>query len=154
MERCTVDVVTASIEQLSRIIGNVAAPAFLLGAVASFRRLAPRASGEVKALNASSSPASWGGLSMPSTANVHYTPHRAPADLVFGGSGHADTSNSCPTRPASVGDFCGHGLLRALRNLVDRTCLRRVPITGELAPHAFDILVLEITREQRLALYQ
>ena len=37
---------------------------------------------------------------IPLTANVACTPHRAPADLAFGGSGHADTINSYPTRAA------------------------------------------------------
>jgi hypothetical protein len=42
-------------------------------------------------------PSEFGGVSIPPTANVPYTPHCAPADLAYGGSGHADTTNSCPT---------------------------------------------------------
>jgi|SRR6267378_3527799 len=48
--------------------------------------------------------------SVPSTANVPHTPHRAPANLAFGGSGHTDTTNPCPARSASVGDLRGHAV--------------------------------------------
>ena len=69
------------------------------------------------------SPGPFDGVSIPPSANVPCTPHRAPADLAFGGSRHTDTTNSCPTRSASVGDLrgdavrlmkrCGrHGLCR------------------------------------------
>jgi hypothetical protein len=55
-------------------------------------------------------PGHFGGVSIPPTANVPYTPHRAPADLPNGGSGHADTTNSCPTHAASEGDLRGHAV--------------------------------------------
>ena len=45
----------------------------------------------------------WGVSIYPPTANVPCTPHRAPAGLAFGGSGHADTANSCSTHSASCG---------------------------------------------------
>ena len=54
------------------------------------------------------------GASVPPLANVSCTPHRAPADLpadlAFGGSGHANTSNSRPTYSASERDLRGHGV--------------------------------------------
>ena len=46
----------------------------------------------------------------PLTANVPCTPHRAPADLAFGGSGHADTMNSYPTRAACFADLRDHAV--------------------------------------------
>ena len=49
-------------------------------------------------------------VSIPSAANVPCAPHSAPADLAFGGSGHANTTNPCPARSAGVGDLCGHAV--------------------------------------------
>jgi hypothetical protein len=50
----------------------------------------------------------------PLTANVSCTPHRTPpyrsADLAFGGSGNADTANSCSTRAAAEGRGCDYGI--------------------------------------------
>jgi hypothetical protein len=40
-------------------------------------------------------PGQFGGVSVPADC---------PADLAFGGSGHADTTNSCPAHSASDGD--------------------------------------------------
>ena len=62
------------------------------------------------------------GISIPANASASM-PSRTPTDLALGGSGHADTVNSCPARPASVGDLReyavrlmkrrdGHGLRR------------------------------------------
>jgi len=53
-------------------------------------------------------------VSQPARSNTKSAGHSggAPADRTAGlplrGSGHADTTNSCPTRSASVGDFRGH----------------------------------------------
>ena len=55
-------------------------------------------------------PSRW--CSIPPGANAPRTPKRAPAGmpshLAFGGSGHADTSNSCPKRSAAEGDLRDH----------------------------------------------
>src|SRR6478735_2587318 len=54
------------------------------------------------------------GVSIPPIANVTCTPHRTPAggaaDVAFGGSGHTDTTNSCPTHSASDGDLRGNAV--------------------------------------------
>ena len=50
----------------------------------------------------------------PLTADVPCTPHRAPADLAFGGSGHADTINSYPKRPHAA---AFHAPLRACASM-------------------------------------
>jgi hypothetical protein len=59
-------------------------------------------------------PGRFVGASVPPLANVSCTPHRAsadlPANLAFGGSGHANTINSRPTYSASEGDLRGHGV--------------------------------------------
>src|SRR5688572_14050630 len=55
-------------------------------------------------------PALAGG-SIPPSANVPCTPHRAPAGLTFGGSGHANATNACPTRSASDRDLRDHAVL-------------------------------------------
>ena len=51
------------------------------------------------------------------------TPAGGSAGLADGGSGHADTINSCPTRPAADTDFRDHAV--RLRNQRGRHCLRR-----------------------------
>jgi hypothetical protein len=55
-------------------------------------------------------PSQFDDVSIPPTANVPRTPHRASADLAPGGSGHTDTTNSCPARSASVGDLRDHAV--------------------------------------------
>jgi hypothetical protein len=70
-------------------------------------------------------PGQFDGSSIPPFANVPCTPHRTPADLAFGGSGHTHTTNSCPTRSASVGDFRGHAfqlMKRRWRHGLRRGC--------------------------------
>jgi hypothetical protein len=52
----------------------------------------------------------FGGVSTPATANVSYTPDRAPTDLAFGGPGDADATNPRPARSASVGNRRGHAI--------------------------------------------
>jgi hypothetical protein len=59
-------------------------------------------------------PGQFGGVSVPADC---------PADLAFGGSGHADTTNSCPAHSASCGDFRGHAV--ELRKRRGRHGLRR-----------------------------
>jgi hypothetical protein len=69
-----------------------------------------QSAGEVKSnLNAAFFlPGQFGGVSVPPTADVPCTPHRTPANLAFGDSGHADTTNQCPTRSAEEGNLRGH----------------------------------------------
>jgi hypothetical protein len=68
----------------------------------------PESAGEVK----SAWPAQFGGQSqlIPPTANMPCTPHRAPADLAFGGSGHADTINSYPKGTTCFADLGDHAV--------------------------------------------
>ena len=64
-------------------------------------------------------------VSVPSAANVPCAPHSAPADLAFGGSGHANTTNSCPARSAGKGDLRGHAvqlIKRCGRQRLRRRC--------------------------------
>ena len=68
-------------------------------------------------------PETGSGVSIPFTANVPCTPHRAPADLAFGGSGHADTINSYPTRAACFADLRDHAVRLMKRH--GRHSLRR-----------------------------
>jgi hypothetical protein len=69
---------------------------------------------------------SIGGVSVPPNANASM-PSPTPADLsagmADGGSGHADTSNSCPTRAACVADLRGHPVRLMKRR--ECHCLRR-----------------------------
>ena len=59
---------------------------------------------------------------IPTAADVACTPYRASANLAFGGSGDADSSNSCPKRSASVGN--GHCHAVRLVNWGGRHSLR------------------------------
>jgi hypothetical protein len=45
-----------------------------------------------------------------SASNANCAPAGGAADLAFGGSGHTDTFNSCPTHSASDGDLRGHAI--------------------------------------------
>ena len=47
---------------------------------------------------------------IPLTANVPCAPHRAPADLAFGGSGDADPVDSYPTSTACFTDLRDHAV--------------------------------------------
>ena len=58
----------------------------------------------------------------PSSASASVPTH-TPACLADGGSGHADTVDHCPTRPAADGDLRDHGI--RLRKRRERHCLRR-----------------------------
>jgi hypothetical protein len=49
-------------------------------------------------------------------------PSDTPASVANGRSGHADTANSCPAWPASVGDLIDYAVGRVSRR--DRKCLR------------------------------
>lgn len=52
-------------------------------------------------------------------------PSYTPANLALGGSGHADTTNSCPTHPATVGDLRDRGariMNRRNRHGLHRRC--------------------------------
>src|SRR5262245_29508504 len=59
-------------------------------------------------------------LSVVAHANAS-TPSRTPADLAFGGSSHADTTNSCPARSACGGYLRDHAV--RLVNRRNRHCL-------------------------------
>jgi hypothetical protein len=72
---------------------------------------------------ASPDPTRFGGVSMPLAANVPCTPHRAPADLAFGGSSHADTINSYPTSAACFANLRDH-VVRLMKRR-ECYCLRR-----------------------------
>ena len=68
-------------------------------------------------------------FSIPPSASAPCAPHRTPAgcpaDLAFGGSGHANTTNSCPTYSASESDLRGHGVClmkRRWRHGLRRRC--------------------------------
>ena len=51
------------------------------------------------------------------------TPADGPAGMADGGSGHADTCNSCPAQAAAVGYLCDHAL--RLMNWRGCHCFRR-----------------------------
>src|SRR5262249_48808297 len=56
---------------------------------------------------------SWRLVPAPLTANASTPPHTSTdssTGLSDGGSGHADTTNSCPTRPAAEPDLRGHAV--------------------------------------------
>jgi hypothetical protein len=55
---------------------------------------------------------------------ICHTPADVAADLAFGGSGHADTINSYPTRAARCADLCDHAvrLMKRRRRHGLRTC--------------------------------
>ena len=59
-------------------------------------------------------------LSVVAHANAS-TPSRTPADLAFGGSSNADTTNSCPARSACGGYLRDHAV--RLVNRRNRHCL-------------------------------
>ena len=70
---------------------------------------------------------------MPPLANVPRAPYRAPADMAadmaLGGSGHADTINSYPTRAACFADLRD----RAVRLMKRALALDVVkPLSGKL----------------------
>ena len=70
-------------------------------------------------------PGQFGGVSIPPTANVPCAPHRTPANLASGDSGHADTTNQCPTRSAEEGDLRGYAvrlMKRRWRHGLRRRC--------------------------------
>jgi hypothetical protein len=69
-----------------------------------------KSAGEVKSTPPSSSPAQFGGVSTPLTANVPCTPHQAPAGLTAGWSRHADTIDHVHTRTTGVTDLCDHAV--------------------------------------------
>jgi hypothetical protein len=79
-----------------------------------FRSL-KKSAGEVKSAGTllSSSPARFGGVSVPASANTSMPP-RTPADfsthMALGGSGHAHTINSYPTRAACFADLRDHAV--------------------------------------------
>src|SRR5262249_1402985 len=71
------------------------------------------------------SPYQWRLVPAPLTANATTPPHTSAdcsAGLSDGASGHTDTTNSCPTRPAAEPDLRGHAGWVKRR---DRHCRRR-----------------------------
>ena len=73
------------------------------------RRETPELSGRSQPLTSFCSLERFSAVSVPPNASAS-TPSRAPANLADGGSGHADTINSYPTRAACFADLRDHAV--------------------------------------------